>query len=193
MATIDISKAKPKTRAKKKLNTNEHLKKVQPVLGDLGGAVTGGVLGALAPPVVSGFGGVALLITGAYTQKSWVTSTGAAMIVTTVTNCSGSNYRTSPTGKMDPKTELHNGKERVKTFLKSFGGKFRFWKKKPADAPVDDPAAEFLNGLGMADAEHLANLDQLNRNLIAEGYELAATEGYPTAYTMEYPGEVVHF
>jgi hypothetical protein len=181
-----------KSRAKKRLTTQEHLKKAQPALADLGGAVGGGLLGALAPPVVSGFGGVALLITGAYTQKSWVTSTGAAMIVTTVGNV-GSNYRTSPTGKMDAKTEMHNGKERVKSFLKSFGGKFQFWKKKEVEDPNFDPTAEFLDGLGMLDAEHLANLDQLNRNLMAQGYELAASEGFPTAYTMEYPGKVVHF
>ena len=183
MATTTVSKS----RARKKLGAKEHLKKAQPALADVGGAVTGGVLGALAPPVVSGFGGVALLITGAYTQKSWITSTGAAMVVTTVTT-SGGNYRTSPTGKTDAKTEMHNGKERVKSFLKSFGGKFQFWKKKSAD----EPGAEFLDGLGILDAEHLANLDQLNRNLIAQGYELAASDGYPTSYTMEYPG-VVHF
>jgi hypothetical protein len=86
------------------------------------------------------------------------------------------------------KTEMHNGKERVKSFLKSFGGKFAFWKKKPDE----EPDAELLDGLGRLDAENLAALDQLNRDLIAQGYELASGEGYPTSYPMVYPGKVLY-
>jgi hypothetical protein len=166
------------TTTKKRKSVGTQLKKVTPALGDLGGAMTGGMLGAIAPPMVSGVGGVLLLGLGAYSQKSWVTSTGAAMLVTTVAS-GQANQRMSPTGKFDAKTEAYNAKQRLKTFGQGFIAKFKI-KRKPA-LPADSVDEANLDGLGSLDRAHLSALDELNHSIVSQGLRQAG-KSYPMVY-----------
>ena len=138
---------------------------IQPAAVNLAGAVGGGVVGAIAPPLASGIGGVLCLLTGAYTDQAWVTSAGAAMLVSTTAQAV--NARQSPTGKFDFKTELHNGKERATTFLKALAGKFSFKKKTPGTdlAPPDE--------LGELADPGFANMDDVDRAVFASGMDFA--------------------
>ena len=131
-------------RKRKQLFDAEKAKKAaKPATINLAGAIGGGVVGAVAPPYISGPGGVILIFAGAYTGKEWLTSVGTGMLVsTTCTVATNPNLRTSPDGKIDTETEIHNGKERAKTFFSSLWEKFNFFKKKeesPSDTELGNP------------------------------------------------------
>ena len=164
MAESKETSEKGKGKAKRlKFDPVKAKKSLKPAAFNVAGAVGGGIVGAVAPPVVSGFGGVVCILVGTYAEKDWVTTLGAGMLVSTAYGAvTGANLKTAPDGKTDLKTELHNGKERAKDYLHAFAGKFAFWKKK------EDGVA----GLGSADPALVA-LDRIERSVIASGMDFA--------------------
>lgn len=156
-------------KRKKKLKLEAVKKKLEPVGKNLGGAAVGTIVGAYAPKQLSAYGGATLFLLGSYSEKDWMASTGLAMLVATAV--SPVNQRQALGGKTDLKTMHYNGKERLKSFLKAFGDKFVFWKKKDKHPAMDE---EDLAGLGTLDAAHFAALDELSHQLVAQGLQLAA-------------------
>lgn len=158
-----MAEKKETKRKRLKFDPEKAKKSLKPAAFNIAGAVGGGLVGAVAPPIVSGFGGVVCILVGTYAEKDWVTSMGAGMLVSTTYGAvTGANLRESPDGKTDIKTEVHNGKERAKAYFQAFTGKFAFWKKKE----------ETVGGLGAADPS-LATLDRIERSVITSGMDFA--------------------
>ena len=158
-------------RKRKLLDVNKAKKAAKPALFNVAGAVGGGLLGAVTPPMVSGPGGLVLIFAGAYSEQSWLTSIGTGMLVsTTCTAATNPNLRTASGEGIDTETEVHNAKERAKTFFTDLADKFMLWKKKDEAGSV----------AGLGSAEAIAQLDAIEQQGLASGQDYASQNSLPS-------------
>ena len=131
------------------------------------GAIGGGLAGAAFPPMASGLGGLGLILTGAYLGKPWLSTAGAGLLVSTgYSAVTGAGLRTSPTGKLDPATEIANGKERMKAFITALGAKFGIKAKEDSGT---------VSGLGNPWQE----LDDIQRSVEASALDFRSQRALP--------------
>lgn len=136
---------------------------IKPAMSAMIGAVAGGGIATVIPPLASGLGGFACIFAGIYSDKFWLATAGAAMLTSTAhLSFSGSGLRTSEGEGGDMKSMIEGKKERLTAFGKAFAGKF---------IPAKEETKEGLSGLG---DPHML-LDDIERSIEASALEHQGT------------------